>query len=124
MATLYDTFLPLVQSLNDYGVNFTARHIRQALLDAIDHGASANDASLVALRGKLLEKMAQWKGLQDHETFSALFETYYEAVFYLMAAQRGLCLRSIPAGAGKGKTPDFESVNEPRPVDQGYYLPT
>jgi hypothetical protein len=113
MATLYQMFLPLVQSLNDYGGNFTAPHIREAVLDAVDEGAAAKDQSFVALRAKLSQKMTQWKGLQDHETFSALFEAYYEAVFYLIALQCGVSLRPIPARTGKGKTPDFETTREP-----------
>jgi len=101
-----------VQSLNDYGGNFTSIHIRRAVLDAMDHGA-AGDASLASVRDKLRQKMEQWTGLQDYETFSGFFEAYYEGVFYLVARRRGLALRSIPAGAKKGSTPDFTTPNPP-----------
>jgi hypothetical protein len=69
MTSLYDRYLPLVQSLNDYGGNYTSIHIRRAVLDAIDTGAS-NDPSLASVQDKLRTKMQQWAGLQDHETFS------------------------------------------------------
>ncbi|WP_025032480.1 hypothetical protein [Bradyrhizobium sp. DOA9] len=112
MARLYDTLLPLVQTLNEYGGNFTAHHISLPVLDAIDDGAD-QDASLADIRGKLRAAMTAWKGLQDHKNFSMLFETYYEAVFYLVAQMRGVRLRSIQAGADKGKTPDFRTEAEP-----------
>jgi hypothetical protein len=112
MTRLYEAFLPLVQSLNDYGGNFTSFHIRERVLDAIDVGAGS-DPSLAALRDKLHDKMAQWKGLQDHKTISELFEAYYEAVFYLTAVHRGVSLCCIPACSKKGKTPDFTSTSEP-----------
>ena len=112
MTALYNVYLPLVQSLNDYGGNFTSIHIRRAVLDAIDQGAG-NDTSLASIRDKLREKMQQWTGLQDHETFSEFFEAYYEGVFYLVASHRGVTLRSIPAGANKGNTPDFATANPP-----------
>jgi hypothetical protein len=106
MTKLYDVFLPLVQDLDNYGGNFTAHHIRRFVLDTIDAGA-VNDPSLAALRDKLLAKMGRWKGLQDHKTFSALFEAYYEAVFYLVAARRSVSLRTVPAGA------DFLTISKP-----------
>jgi hypothetical protein len=109
---LWDAYLPLVQSLNDYGGNFTSIHIRQPVLDAIDAGTKT-DAALRYVQSKLHEKMQQWTGLQDHESFSEFFETYYEGVFYLAAAHRGVSLRNIPAGKGKGNTPDFETIDEP-----------
>ncbi|MEZ0171096.1 hypothetical protein [Microvirga sp. TS319] len=112
MSTLYETFLPLVQSLNEYGGNFTAHFVSCPVLDAIDSGAS-HDKNLADFRSKLLSKMNGWKGLQDHTTFSALFETFYEAVFYLVAAERGVQLQAIPAGAAKGKTPDFQTQQNP-----------
>jgi len=112
MTALYDAYLPLVQSLNDYGGNFTSIHIRRPVLDAIDNGAG-NDPSLVSVRDKLHEKMEQWTGLQDHETFSEFFEAYYEGVFYLVALHRGLALRSVPAGRDKGNTPDFATASSP-----------
>jgi hypothetical protein len=116
MATLYQMFLPLVQSLNDYGGNFTAHHIREVVLNSIDEGAAAKNPSLVALRAKISDKMAQWKGLQDHGTVRALFESCYEAVFYLTAASRGVSLRAIPAGAGRGNTPDFSTNSAPTKI--------
>ncbi len=51
--------------------------------------------------------------MQDHEAFSEFFEAYYEGVFYLLAHQQGLPLRNIQAGAKKGSTPDFTTVNPP-----------
>ena len=35
------------------------------------------------------------------------------AVFCLVAALRGVSLRTVPAGADKGNTPDFLTINEP-----------
>lgn len=112
MRTLYETFLPLVQSSNEYGGNFTAHFVSRTVLDAIDAGA-ASDTNLADFRSKLILKMNGWKGLQDHTTISALFETFYEAVFYLAARQRGVSLQAIPAGAAKGKTPDFQTQQSP-----------
>ena len=112
MTALYDIYLPLVQSLNDYGRNFTSPHIRRAVLGAIDAGARS-DTSLKSVRNKLHSKMKQWAGLQDHETFSDFFEAYYEGVFYLVARHHRLALRSIPAGATKGNTPDFTTATRP-----------
>jgi hypothetical protein len=112
MTSLYDRYLPLVQSLNDYGGNYTSIHIRRAVLDAIDTGAS-NDPSLASVQDKLRTKMQQWAGLQDHETFSKFFEAYYEGVFYLVARHRGLLLTSIPAHSKKGNTPDFTTAKPP-----------
>jgi hypothetical protein len=45
MASLYDAYLPIVQSLNDYGGNFTFIYNLRPVLDAVDAGASA-DTSL------------------------------------------------------------------------------
>jgi hypothetical protein len=112
MASLYGTYLPLVQSLNDYGGNFASIRIRQPMLDAIDNGAQ-NDATLRYVRDKLHDKMQQWSGLQDHGSFSEFFEAYYEGVFYLAAFHRGVMLRSVPAGTNKGNTPDFETIEQP-----------
>jgi hypothetical protein len=109
---LYNDYLPLVQSLNDYGGNFASIRIRQPVLEAIDDGAS-NDPALRYVQSKLHEKMRQWTGLQDHKTFSEFFEAYYEGVFYLVALRRGTSLRNIAAGSGKGNTPDFETVCKP-----------
>lgn len=108
---LWDVYLPLVQSLNDYGGKFSSIRVRQPVLDAIDAAAQTGPA-LRYVQGKLHEKMRQWSGLQDHESFSELFETYYEGVFYLAAAHRGVALRNIPAGAGRGNTPDFQTAVE------------
>lgn len=116
MPTLYETFLPLVQSLNDYGGNFTAMHIRRPVLDVIDAGATAN-APLASVRDKLFHSMQQWTGLQDHKNFSTFFEAYYEGVFYLTALNRGLKLRHIPAGSSKGKTPDFTTEVSPPEIN-------
>jgi hypothetical protein len=112
MPRLYEIYLPLVQSINDYGENFASIRIRRPVLDAIDDGAGS-DPTLVAVRDKLRAKMEQWAGLQDHETFSEFFEAYYEGVFYLAALHRELSLRNIPAGGDKGNTPDFETINKP-----------
>ena len=43
-----------MQSLNDYGGNFTSFHIRERVLDSIDVGAGS-DPSLAALRGYPLD---------------------------------------------------------------------
>jgi len=110
--SLYDDYLPLEQSLNDYGGNFASIRIRQPILDAIDNGV-VNDPALRYVQTKLHEKMRQWTGLQDHVTFSEFFEAYYEGVFYLAALYRGTSLRNITAGSGKGNTPDFETVCKP-----------
>jgi hypothetical protein len=109
---LYDAYLPLVQSLNDYGGNFSSIHIRRPVLDAIDHGAQS-DPSLRYVQGTLHAKIQQWTGLQDHETFSEFFEAYYEGVFYLTSLHRGVSLRNMPAGNNKGNTPDFETIQKP-----------
>jgi hypothetical protein len=109
---LYETYLPLVQSLNEYGGHFTAFHIRKTVLDAVDAGA-VREAPLENLRRKLASKMAQWRGLQDHETFSEFFEAYYEAAFYLLARQRGITIADVPAGSRKGNTPDFRTLTDP-----------
>jgi len=121
MTTLFETYLPIVQSLNDYGGNFTAHQISQPVLDAIDSGAAAGDTSLTVFRAILLDTIAKWKGLQDHQTFSAFFETFSEAVFYLVAARRGVPLRSVPAGSKHGKTPDFATADPP---DIGFEVKT
>ena len=42
--SLYNDYLPLVQSLNDYGGNFASIRIRQPALDAIDNGAVGDPA--------------------------------------------------------------------------------
>jgi hypothetical protein len=111
--TLWDAYLPLVQSLNDYGGNFASIHVRRPALDAIDSGAQ-NDSTLRYVQNTLHEKMQQWTGLQDHESFSEFFEAYYEGVFYLAALHRGVSLRNIPAGKNKGNTPDFETIHKPK----------
>jgi hypothetical protein len=49
-------YLPLAQSLNDYGGNFASIHIRRPVFDAIDAGA-IGDPSLAALRDRLHDKV-------------------------------------------------------------------
>jgi hypothetical protein len=112
MTNLYEAYLPLIQSINEYGGNFTFIHIRKFVLDAIDNKA-LSDPSIASVRDKLNAKMRQWSGLQDHRTFSEFFEAYFEGVFYLTALERQVALKSIPAGRNGGKTPDFTTAEPP-----------
>ena len=116
MAGLYAAYLPLVQSINDYGGNFVSMYVRRQVLDAIDKGAGDDDA-LRYVQSKLHEKIQRWSGIQDHDSLSKFFETYYEGVFYLAALHRGVSLRNIPAGNNKGNTPDFQTVDQQQPVN-------
>lgn len=85
MSKLYDeAFLPIVQSLNEYGGNHTSHLIKRAVLDAVQLGA-ASDQSLALLYAKLSGSLAKWKGVQDHVTFSAFFEAYYEGMALTLA---------------------------------------
>jgi hypothetical protein len=116
MATqtdLYDALLPILQELSTYGGNFTSFHISRPVLEAVDAGAAVGDPFLEACRRKLLDTMGNFKGLQDHQTFSALFEAFHEAVFYLVAGRRGVTLRVIAASGKYGKTPDFATTTVP-----------
>lgn len=113
MPSLYETYLPIVQDLNTYGGNITSFHIYKVLLDEIDAGAAASDATLEALRGKLADTMGAFKGLQDHQTFSSLFEALHEAVFYLVAKRIQAGIQSVPAGGKHGKTADFTTTAGP-----------
>jgi len=113
MTSLYDAFLPIVQELNTYGGNFTSHHISRPVLEAVDAGAAGGDTSLEGIRRKLLDTIANFKGLQDHETFSRFFEAFHEAVFHIVAGRRGVALRAIPAGSKHGKTPDFVTTTDP-----------
>lgn len=112
MPDLWNQYLPLVQSVNDYGGNFASIHIRRPVLDATDAGALV-DPSLVALRDKLREKMHAWSGLQDYKAFSQLFEAYYEALFYLLSCHCGVALRFVPEHGKKGGSPDFATATAP-----------
>ena len=98
MTTLYERFLPLAQQLSTYGGNPTAFHISRMVLDAIDDGAEGTDPILGPLRQKLVDTINGWNGLHDHPGFSAIFEAFYEAVFYLVARAQGVALRPVPAG--------------------------
>jgi hypothetical protein len=112
--SLYDAWLPIVQELNNYGGNFASHLISRPVLDAVDIGTATGDASLEGIRRKLLGTIGNFKGLQDHQTFGAFFEAYYEAVFYIVAERRGVEVRVIPAGNKHGKTPDFVTKADPK----------
>ena len=112
MVTLYETFLPIVQEINEYGGNFASIHISRIVLDTIDSGADT-DSSLARLRDKMNKKMSEWNGLGDYKSFSSLLEAYYEAVFYLVAVHQNVALHAIPDGGDRGKTPDFNTEEQP-----------
>jgi hypothetical protein len=114
MPSLYELFLPIVQDLNTYGGNFTSHLISKSVLDAVDAGAAAGEVTLSAMRGKIEEKITAFRGLHDHRTISALFEAFYEAVFYLVAIHRCIAVCRVPDGSQHGKTPDFATTQIPQ----------
>lgn len=116
MTTLYDAYLPIVQSLNAYGGITSSKLVSRAVLDEIDSLANADDKSAKDLRHRLLSLIEGLNGIQDYQGFSSFIENYYECVFFLLAKHRGVPVSSIPAGGAhgqQGKSADFATVSEP-----------
>ncbi|MDD4617113.1 MAG: hypothetical protein PHW76_08410 [Alphaproteobacteria bacterium] len=112
--TLWDIYLPIIQQVNEYGGFLSSFQISKYILDIIEDRTAAGDAVCSSLKAKIYQAITQFKGLQDYRALSEFYEAYYEAVFYLVADQRGVFLREITAGANRGNTPDFESMASPK----------
>jgi hypothetical protein len=111
MAGLWKQILPVIQEINNYGGNFVSIFICRSVIDEIDRRSDGGDATLIEKRGRLLDAVRRGKWPQDPNAFSSVFETYHEALFYLLADTRGVALRSVPEV--KTPTPDFVSIQQP-----------
>jgi hypothetical protein len=111
MAGLWDSVLPVLQKINSSGGLFTPAFISRAVIDEIDRLADLGDATLTAKRGELLHVINRGNWPDDAQSFSALFEIYYEGLFHILASLKGVALRAIPTQ--KSSTPDFATVQLP-----------
>jgi len=107
MSVLWENVLQALQEINSYGGNFFSFHISRAIIEQIDDGAASGDVSLARARERLLGILRRAKWPDDADAFNAFFEHYHEALFYLLARERGVRLEHIPES--KAPTPDFET---------------
>ena len=103
--TLWLKVLPVIQSINDNGGNFTSIIINRSVICLIDNAADNGELPAVNARNRILHAIDIGKWPHDPPTFNYLFESYHEGLFYLLAKHRGVGLRHIQEV--KGKTPDF-----------------
>lgn len=111
-SSLWRTLLPVIQEINDYGGNFISIFLSRSIVDAIDERAALGDATLDDKRTQMRRIIQRGKWPYDPNAFNALFETYHEALFYLLADNRGVTLAGI--AEKQSPTPDFETVSEPK----------
>ena len=111
MVVLYDKILPKIQEAFTYGGGINVFQIRKEVIEAVDLGANGGNPSLVALRNELSSRADGWVNPEDFDQRSRFFETYCEAVFYLIATKRGISIEPIPRS--QEKTPDFKTTCTP-----------
>jgi hypothetical protein len=110
-ASLWCYLLPVIQDINNYGGNFISAFLCRSVIEEIDKGANDGDMTLREKRDRIRDAIRRGQWPHDPSAFNAIFETYHEALFYLLARLRGVALRSI--AEGKTPTPDFATVAEP-----------
>ncbi|NOG73533.1 hypothetical protein [Roseicella sp. DB1501] len=105
--TLWDEMLPVLQEINSDGGNFTSFLLSRSIFDLLDASATAGEAAAVATCTKIRKAIKSGRWPHDPATFNAVFESYHEGLFYLLARARGVALRPVKEVAGK--TPDFSA---------------
>jgi hypothetical protein len=110
--SLWDHVLPVVQAINAGGGNFTSLFLDRSVIDLLDAAATAGDGTAIVCRDRILKATQNGNWPHDPNAFNAIFETYHEGLFYLLAKQRGIQLSRIPETVSR--TPDFsaDSYNE------------
>lgn len=109
---LYESvILPLIQDINAVGGGWTTLALNRSAFNALEESARNNDSDARDLVKRLRHAAQQITKPDDYERWNGLFETYQEAVFYLVARARGIALQSIPAG--RVSAPDFRTTAEP-----------
>jgi hypothetical protein len=108
-STLWSELLPIIREINAYGGNWTCAFLRRSIVEEIDRLADAGDTTLVAKRARIRDALRRGKWPYDPPAFNAIFETYHEALFYLVSASRGVLI-GIPEGGAS--TPDFATRSD------------
>ena len=111
-STLWGELLPVIQEINTYGGNWTCAFLCRSVIEEIDRLATAGDATLIAKRTRIRDALRRGKWPYDPIAFNAIFETYHEALFYLVVANRGVQLEGI--AEGDTSTPDFSTGSDPK----------
>lgn len=102
--TLWNEMLPILQDIHSDGGNFTSFLLSRSVFDLMDASADAGEAAAIATRTKIRRAIKNGRWPRDHATFNAVFESYHEGLFYLLAKARGVALHPIKEVAGKGLT--------------------
>lgn len=107
-----ETLLPIIQEINDYGGGSSVFQFSRAVFEEIDNGAKAGDKTLLDKKKAILHAANSGKWPNDPLALSSIFNTYHEALFYLLALRRKVNLENIPETSTP--TPDFycKSTNE------------
>jgi hypothetical protein len=108
---LWAAILPVIQQIYTAGGYMAHAFISRAVIDELDRLADGGDASLIGKRAEILKVVKRGKWPKDPQAFKALFETYHEALFYILALRRGVPLVAIPRSSDP--TPDFATVRQP-----------
>ena len=108
---LWDVVLPVLQEINTYGGNFTSGFICRAVIDEIQRGADHGDETLSRKAEGIRAILGRGRWPQDPQAFNAFFETYHEALFYILARQRGVQLEAVPET--REATADFIVIRQP-----------
>jgi hypothetical protein len=91
--------------------NFIASVVNHATVDEIDRRARAGDVSLATKANRMRAALSRGKWPQDPNAFNGFFENYCEALFLLLATDRGLALVAVPEA--ERPTADFATVGVP-----------
>jgi hypothetical protein len=113
MSTFRRELLPKLQDGFDCGGGAGLFRVQKATFDALEVRADAADATALGFLGRLVDAARKINGPDDHERWNGFIEIYQEAVFYIIARERKIMLKSIPTR--EFSTPDFECV-EPKPA--------
>ena len=106
-----DVYLPVAQKIREYGGNFISALVCRAVIDEIDERADRGDLVLIEKRNRIIASLQNGDWPYDPVAFSAFFEIYHEALFYILADRRSVGLTAIPEGSDK--TPDFTTTASP-----------
>ena len=111
-SALWAELLPVIQQISSYGGNRTCAFLSRSVIEEINRLANDGDATLSAKHAGIHDALRRGKWPYDPTAFNAIFETYHEALFYLVAASRGVELDDI--AEGDASTTDFSTRVDPK----------
>lgn len=96
MTGTWDVLLPVIQQINDYGGNFISGFVNRSVIEEVDQLAAGGDTACTAALTRICRHARNGRWPFDPPAFGAIFTTYHEVLFYLLAKRRGVALARIP----------------------------